>query len=327
MGMGMGMGIGLGAGGQADLGGALGSRLGYDNGASHDALGIYAHQGLHRLSEPPQATAAPFAVHRQSHHSSVMEQVSALYKENQRLRKQNQALLAASDTRQRAVVKLLRETVSAGGERKEDTTDLSEDQRKRQLMQLLLALLDASPEQDDDAEKRREESTLQELKEPSALATTETQFSSVDATAANPKIINVSKGNNTRNNTSNSSAGHSSGLSNNQSSHSPRIQTTDTRRATNQRNSMSFEPTPPCETRDSRLSGKKHRDWNTDSLLEISSQGCVADSEIKGDDYAKETRKAIGTHQHSASTRRKMSLGRRRSSLMSSTYSANSPEI
>ncbi|KAJ2705567.1 CorA metal ion transporter [Coemansia sp. IMI 203386] len=302
--------MGLGAGGQGDLGGVLGSRLGYDNGTSHDALGIYSHQGLHRLSEPPQATTALFGNHRQGH-SAVMEQVSALYNENQMLRKQNQALLAASDARQQAVIRLLKETVGGDDEKQKDDDGTEADQKKKQLMQLLLVLLDAPSEQNA-AEGCRDENISngrQPQPTPSASA----------APAA-------ARSSSTNSNNVSSSAAASKRLSTNRNSNSPRLQSVDTENTVRQRsNSRSSGPVPLCETKASGSSSRQP-DWDAGALQEISSQGCVADNELKIDKYAKESRKAIGTHQYSPLTRRKMSLSRRRSSLLSMS-SDNSPEI
>ncbi|KAJ1806718.1 hypothetical protein LPJ56_006346, partial [Coemansia sp. RSA 2599] len=308
---------GLSAGNQGDLGGALGSRLSYDNGASHDTLGIYGNQGLHRLSEPPQATAGPFAHHRQGH-SSAIEQVGALLRENQMLRKQNQALLAASDARQRAVFRLLKQTAAADEETQDgDVSGQGDGQRKKQLTQLLLALLDTSPEQGT-AEARSEDGALQTLQqEPESTA----QPSIGNKNSSSSERSNSNGSSNERSN----SAGPPRCLSSNQSSRSPRIQPADAEHAFRQQSSRPSEPAPPGETR-ANDSPSRQPDWDTGALLEISSQGHLADGELEGDTYAKETRKAIGTHQYGASARRRVSLSRRRSSLLS-MYSTHPPEI
>ncbi|KAJ1721343.1 CorA metal ion transporter [Coemansia erecta] len=81
---------------------------------------------------------------------------------------------------------------------------------------------------------------------------------------------------------------------------------------------------PGAAVHSSGSRGGQQLDWNATALREIANQGRVPDEETRADKYANETRKAIGIHTHNSMIRRNMSLGRRRSSLISNN-SVKSP--
>ncbi|KAJ1959914.1 CorA metal ion transporter [Dipsacomyces acuminosporus] len=124
-------GIVFGSGG-SELGGTpsilhhsgLGSRLAYDGAVAHEHIGLSSH---HRLTD------------------NAADQLNSLHEETLALRRDNQALLAANEARQRVALRLLREAIDSDDEHAGDNKR-SDDSvgRRKQLAKLLLMSLDAS---------------------------------------------------------------------------------------------------------------------------------------------------------------------------------------